>query len=462
MKAALRDAGVEASAVQLVEAHSTGTKSGDRVELDAIAGVFAPSREGGSPRLLVTSTKSVVGHTESVAGLAGTINIVWCLRRGIVPGLRDLKEPLGELQKWEDKGVLEVLRSRRVWTGPDRIALVNSFGFRGANVAVVLGEAPPASQALEPAPTGPPPKHLLQLSARTPEALQELGKNFQDYLELALPQCLKDPSLQSAAGKASVLQTVCGLATARKRHDHRLVAVLTSPESAAAELRQELKALNSKRLLVLMFTGQGLQLQQMGGSLYQRDNEFRHVIKQCAQHLSAKKFDLEEVLYGGQPRWDTVAAQVCIYCVQCALVHTLKAAGVLPDIVCGHSIGEYAAGYAAGAFQLETGLELVWARGSLMQMLPATGAMWAVPLPEHRVRSGIANTGVDVAAVNSDSQGVGWAERQGEGSRSLTLAECRMHRSLAQRLPLLLHRSHSGRLPEEGQGDLGERPGPCG
>ncbi len=167
---ALAAAGVRPDQVGYVEAHGSGTRLGDAVEMAALHQVFGADREP----LVVGAVKTNVGHLLGAAGLAGLIKAVCAVRSGRIPANLHLRRPSPAVD-WQRCPVL--LPSTTVaWpagAGP-RIAGVSSFGWSGTNVHVVVEQATPPTPA--PPPRGAAPGWtLLPLSARTPTALTSLA-----------------------------------------------------------------------------------------------------------------------------------------------------------------------------------------------------------------------------------------------------------------------------------------------
>lgn len=140
MRKALSDARIEPDQVSYIEAHGTGTPLGDPIEVGAIGKVFSGTRSPDSP-LILGSAKSMIGHAEAAAGLAGLIKVALCMsNKQITPNLHFKKinpniVPL-------DKIPAQIATQLMPWTAKERIAGVSSFGFSGTNAHVILREAP--------------------------------------------------------------------------------------------------------------------------------------------------------------------------------------------------------------------------------------------------------------------------------------------------------------------------------
>ncbi|HWE62333.1 MAG TPA: beta-ketoacyl synthase N-terminal-like domain-containing protein, partial [Chloroflexota bacterium] len=225
IRQALANAGVPAARIGYVEAHGTGTSLGDPIEIEALKAAFGGSREPGAS-CAIGSVKTNMGHLEATAGVAGLIKAVLALTHGIVPPHLHFKRLNPRIAL---DGTPFFIPTRACpWpldNGP-RYAGVSAFSFSGTNAHVVLEEAPrvalPATEARSDAQTG---AHLLPLSARSPQDLQQLASR---YRALLLDQ-------QPPPALAALCAT-----TARRRshHPHRLTLVGHS----AAELVSGLDA----------------------------------------------------------------------------------------------------------------------------------------------------------------------------------------------------------------------------
>jgi acyl transferase domain-containing protein len=388
LREAYRQAGVSPGKVQYVEAHGTGTFLGDPIEAQALGAVLGVERPPGRPCAL-GAVKTNIGHLEAAAGIAGLIKVALALRhREIPPSLHfETPNPLIPF----DELPLRVQTALTPWpteSGP-ALAGVSAFGFGGTNAHVVLEEAPPAITGMADA-ERKIGIHLLPLSARTPEALQSLARAYQDYL--VTPEA------------ASSLPDVCYTASVRlAHHDHRLAVTGNSPaqltESLDAFLRGEARpGLSSgrnlssrRRKLVFVFPGQGSQWFGMGRRLLEQEAVFREVIERCDQAMRPYgDWSLLAELTAtdaAQSRLNEVdIIQPALFAMQVALAALWRSWGIEPQAVVGHSLGEVAAAYIAGALSFEDAIRVVCHRSRLFKRTIGQGAMAAVDLSIEEAR----------------------------------------------------------------------------
>ncbi|MGV0714051.1 type I polyketide synthase [Mycolicibacterium sp. XJ662] len=388
---ALERAGVAAGAVGYLEAHGTGTSLGDPIEVQAAGAVLGEGRDADRP-LLIGSVKTNIGHLEAAAGIAGLIKVIMSLEHERLPKHLHFENPSPHIP-W-DKLAVRVVDESTPWPrdGRPRIAGVSSFGFSGTNSHVILEEAPVAVEQAEatPAPSDDRRFTVLPLSARSPDALVQLAKRYDNWLT-AHPQ--------------AALADVCFTAgVARSHFEHRAALVVNSTESAREVLRALAEDRPAPGLLrgecadrpktAWLFTGQGSQYAGMARELFDTEPVFAETMTRCADAVAdvLEKPLLDVIFDVDSPdAQDTIRqtsyAQPALFAVEMGLARLWQSWGFEPDVVIGHSVGQYTAACVAGVFSLEDGMRLMAERGRLFGSLPAGGRMAAVFAPAERVEA---------------------------------------------------------------------------
>lgn len=376
LRAAYRAAGVAPAEVQYIEAHGTGTRVGDPVELEALGQVLGAGRAPDSP-CFVGSVKTNIGHTEAVSGIAGLIKTVLSLKHRQIPPSLHLHE-LNPAVPW-GQVPLVIPRELTPWPAAAHPAYagVSSFGVTGTNAHIVL-EAAPAPAPRVPA-ADADKAYLLPLSARHQDALLDLARR---YLALAPGDSLRDVAFTASVRRTHLEQRLAVVARdwdELREHltafvaGERLRGLAVGPASAPAA-----------RKIAFVFSGQGGQWAGMGRQLAQQEPVFRAALERCQAALQPYTdwLLLDELnAPEDQSRLDEIdVIQPAIFAIQVALAELWRAWGVEPDAVIGHSMGEVAAACAAGALSLEDGARVICYRSQLMKRVSGHGAMALVEL----------------------------------------------------------------------------------
>jgi len=405
LRQALEAAGVGPDQVQYVETHGTGTSLGDPIEVHALGAVYGSGHSRESP-LRIGSVKTNIGHLEAAAGVAGFIKTVLSLqKREIAPHLH-FETPNPHIA-WERLPLtvpVEVEAWERRAGGDKRRAAVSAFGMSGTNVHVVLEEHPP-----EPAvsPALQRPWHLLALTAQSDTALDAVVGDYLQHLQTSAQPELADLCYSANTGRTPLDRRAVFTASS---HDDLLAtmqAYLTRRQTrktqpADAQFLGSPPHVSPVAQIGFLFTGQGSQYRRMGRELYDTQPIFSETIDLCNEVLlpilgvSLHSLLDDELDLLKQTRY----TQPSLFSLQCALYRLWEAWGVRPHAVMGHSVGEYAAAWAAGVFDLEQGLALVAERARLMQLMPSDGAMIVVLGPEGRVRDILPQVQGDVAVAS--------------------------------------------------------------
>jgi len=374
-----------------VEVHGTGTKTGDPLELEAIAEVF-----GNTNDTYIGGVKANVGHSESASGVTSVIKAVLSLENRIIPPQANFSTPNPKIPFKEAKLVVPLEPIPWPAGRPERIS-VNSFGITGANAHAVIESAASYEGIAETFGSNEKhdtsPSELLLVSATNTQSLKERCGQIQDYAS-EHPECLSDLAYT--------------LSSRRDHLPHRAYCIVTGPdltEFVTADRSKQVPRLN------FVFTGQGAQWPAMGKELIETFPTFREDIVQLGNVLSdlsnPPSWNLLEELV--RERGESLVnkaefSQPLCTAVQVALVNLLRLLNIAPSGVVGHSSGEIGAAYAAGALTSEEAIAVAYYRGLATKQSTRKGAMAAIGLNQAEARLYLEN-GVVIACDNSP-QGV--------------------------------------------------------
>jgi acyl transferase domain-containing protein/NADPH:quinone reductase-like Zn-dependent oxidoreductase/acyl carrier protein len=400
------EAGIDPARLSFAEAHGTGTAVGDPAEATAIGEALGQKRAEVLP---IGSVKSNIGHLEPASGLAGMFKAVLAMEHRLLP--RTLHSET--LNPAIDFGALNLA----VATDAVRLAPVgtlhagvSSFGFGGTNAHVVL-------RAAEGVELGTPSDGrdgaatILMLSAQSKAALAATAAAYADFI---------------LAGSISPARIAGAVAWQRDPAPHRLALPVDAPIAIAQALRgfsqtgasqtgagAGIAAGTAPSLpprVCFVFSGNGCQWPGMGRTAYQRDTAFR------------QRFDAIDALFAPLAGWSLIEAlhdadlaarlkftriaQPMLFAVQAALTAALAEAGIVPDVVLGHSVGEVAAAQASGAISLAQAVHIIYHRSQQQEDVHGLGTMAVASLSHDAATALIAEagfTGLEVAASNSPS-----------------------------------------------------------
>ena len=393
------DFGVDPADLSFVEAHGTGTRVGDPIEADALGKGLGQKRTQPLP---IGSVKSNVGHLEPVSGLAGLLKSVMALDRGLVPATLHQRAPNPDIP-FDDLNLDVIAQNRRLpdRRGPELVG-VNSFGFGGTNAHVILRSDRTVAHLVQVNTANTPPPLLL--TAHNADALTALADRYVDKWPATTREATTFISASAYLRDALPYRLIArGETTDEIRH--RLTSFAKGEKSAAVLTGQ---ALGTDLPLTFLFSGNGSQWAGMGRDAWEADPIFCDALKDIdSRFAKVQKWSIVDMLFADDlaPRLRRATySQPLLLAVQVATVRALEERGVVASAALGHSVGEIAAAWCAGALSLDQAIDVVVARSRGQESVRGIGGMAALMLSDREARRFLKTAGapdVEIAAINS-------------------------------------------------------------
>ncbi|KAL2399110.1 Highly reducing polyketide synthase sdnO [Exophiala dermatitidis] len=435
-----KESGIDPQQVSYVEMHGTGTSAGDSAEIRSVKTLFLGDGSRRARPLSVGSIKANLGHSESTSGLSGIIKAVLSLEKCLIPPVAALKDLKPDVALAVGDGSIHIPHKVHEWPASEaRRVSVNSFGFGGTNAHVILEGCP--SDAGQNPHCDPEVRTFLSssgtktfgnkcdvscagrngeigelsenqkrtnndsgnmlvgkgshpflfvISARSKESLTGNIENLKSWMTKNAPR--PDMLRNTSRTLATRRSTFVWRASFAGRENSEIIASLGSARIG--------KAVTSPKTIFL-FTGQGAQYATMGRELIGSNPVFANSLRKSTEileSLGASWNLLEELNMPEQKsRINTSQlSQPATTAIQIALMNLLEHVGVRPAAVLGHSSGEVAAAYAAGALSHEAALQISYYKGFVADWCRESnknrGAMLAVGLGEKDISKYLAKT----------------------------------------------------------------------
>ncbi|HME74488.1 MAG TPA: SDR family NAD(P)-dependent oxidoreductase, partial [Mycobacterium sp.] len=403
VRTALANAGLSAAEVDVVEGHGTGTTLGDPIEAQALLATYGQDRaEPGKQPLWLGSIKSNMGHTQAAAGVAGVIKMVQAMRHQVLPATLHVDAPSPHVD-WS-AGSVELLTEAHPWPVDGRVrrAGVSSFGISGTNAHVIIEDAPAVDAVSEGRPV--PSVVPWVVSAKSAAALAAQAARVGEFIG-AREQLAAGDVGWSLAGRSRFEHRAVVLGADRRELLSGLAELAAGEPGGSVVCDHGAPAGKT----VFVFPGQGSQWLGMGVELLDTAPVFAEQVNACAEAFAEfVDWSLIDVLRGapdapGLDRVDVV--QPALFAIMVSLAELWKSVGVRPDAVIGHSQGEIAAAYVAGALSLRDAARVVTLRSKLLLALAGRGGMASLACGAEQARELLAPLGkrVSIAAINGRS-----------------------------------------------------------
>lgn len=363
MRETVTEAGIDPNEVGYIEAHGTGTKVGDPVEVKSIASVYCQNRKD---PLLIGSVKSNLGHAEIASGMNSLAKLCATFQKRMIPANLHFSNPNPNIPELTEGKVKPVVENTPF---DDRIVAVNSFGFGGVNVHALIKphtkELPPEhSQIVDKIP------RLIIANGRTEDGVNHIF----DFIEQN-PEKVNNEFLALLTELAQTTESsgmvIRGYALADKHPDKEV------------QFPREIVRFSEKRPVWFVYSGMGSQWAAMAKGMMVIDI-FRESIERSQEIMKGYCDVMDLIMNEDEKTLDTtVAPFVSIAAVQIALTDVLYAMNIRPDGIVGHSVGELGCAYADGCFDQKQMLMAAYWRGKCVEdahlprgLMAAVGLSW--------------------------------------------------------------------------------------
>ncbi len=428
MRRAYQKAGISPSSIGYYEAHGTGTSVGDRIELDSYTALLKES--SARPKsCAIGSVKSLIGHAKGAAGTASLVKTALALHNKVLPPHGGVENPLPALRQPDSPTFLA--REPLPWlagaTIPRRAAL-SAFGFGGTNFHVVLEEY---GNEVKTRPQGGQewPCELFTWRSKDRESLRGQLADFLVDLQKADRSSLREISF-SLLGEASQAGGAALALVASTKEEladivRSALAQLENPTSLQPNspfaLRLDDAGIEPRGKVAFLFPGQGAQypyaareaalfVSEIAESVEAADRAFDGLFEKRLSDFifPPSAFSEDEQKLAVKQLSQTNVAQPAIGALSCGYLDFLSRLGLAPDLLAGHSYGEYTALHAAGVLSRAEFLRLSSIRGQTMESAcrNGSGGMAAVAAAREDVANRIAGTPLVVANHNGPRQTV--------------------------------------------------------
>lgn len=368
IREAISRAGLESNDINFIETHGTGTSLGDPIEYESIRKVFKDNKQP----VQLGALKTVIGHLEASAGIAGAIKTCLCLYHGKLPGNLNFKKINSKITKVSPKvefvlGRLNLDKNLIYRTG------VSSFGFGGTNSHAIFETHTEQKSFIPLKRSKDQSKYGFYISASSKEGLKEYLKKL---LESDESQTLSEFSSHLFFHKNKSKYRI--FFQAESWSDFKEICREAINDNFKNTFYGE-NIVKTNLKTGALFTGQGSQYPKMARNLYYTSTFFRKVFNECISHFQTYfEEDLHTIIFPKEDSkeiYHTGYAQPLLFCCGYSLYKLYEHLGVNISVGLGHSLGEIIAVAAADMMTLKDACHLVYHRSRVMQKTKPGGML---------------------------------------------------------------------------------------
>lgn len=389
IRKALQNSNIMPEEIEYIEAHGTGTKIGDAIEIRALKNAYITDKRN---YCAIGSLKNDIGHMAWSSGLASVIKVVMALKHKKIPPMNNFEKQNPELDLEESPFYIN--ETLKEWNSYNqtRKAGISAFGLGGTNAHIILEEYNNVDNNHI---TNESKYNLLTLSSKNENSLTELIKKYVEFVKKH--DYINWDNFTYTAN------------TGREKMDFKTAVLFKSKTDLIEKLSSsKLKIINNdtkNRKTIFLFSGNGTQYINMGKILYENQYIFRKYVDICEKIFrELTGMSILEKMYGDVECIDDIQiSQIAIFTIEYALYNFWLELGIKPDILIGHSLGEYALACVSGIFTIKDCMKILIARGKILKKLGQDVGMISVRLQESEIKKILKEKEIilNVSAVNT-------------------------------------------------------------
>lgn len=366
--------------IDYFECHGTATKIGDEIEIKALKEIFDTEKR--NKDLLIGSVKSNIGHSGVASGICNFIKTALMIKnKTFVPTINFI-EPNDNLKNSKIKVSLKThgYKDNKPFT-----AIAASVGIGGANAMVLLEEYTDPKRN----PEDKSKYFVLPVSAQTPEAAKKISDEIEKITE---------------SKKYRLDDIAFTLQTGRRNFDYRTY-IVAGGNDLKIQKRRIIESDLSDRKKVFVYSGSTNMERTIGKELYNSESTFRRCMDKCFESaekigiLGIKDFFMNFSYNSYDTIHDSKKLLILTLSIGYSMTNTLINYGITPNVLIGHSSGEYCAAVISGIMTLEQAMSMLSYRHDLFHKLPE-GGMINVFASEEKIKK-ILIDGMEIGAVNA-------------------------------------------------------------
>ncbi len=377
---------VEPDDIGYVEMHGTGTKLGDLIEINAIDSAYKQftQKKNYCP---IGSVKANIGHLNAAAGIASLMKAALVVEKGIIPPQAAYENPNREIDF--SRTPFYVNTKLREWRKDKRIAGVSSFGIGGTNVHFIIENYVDNSKKYSKVESD----NIFTISGKTKRAAIDNAKKLKNYL-------IKKDNVNITDISKTILN-------GRKDFEYRIGFHASSKEELVNKLdvkiaNQAVVRTDKDKKIVFLYPGQGTQYEGMYKELYYSSRRIKSIADKYFNILKRKvNFDVDKYKFFENETNNTEIVQPLLFLWEYVISEYLFEFGIFPDIVLGHSLGEYVAACVSKIITVEDTIDILIKRSQLANK-SEEGRMLSISLSGKEISKYISEN-VSLSVINSDN-----------------------------------------------------------